>query len=271
MPHAPNPDPELVYISGQADTPQRVLVTGAAGAMGRSIAPALASRGHHVRGFDRVAMPGLSDNVVGDLTDRDAVDRATDGVDTVVHLAGHPDPADMLTSLIEPNVIGPINVVESATLAGVKRIVLASSAQVDNGHDREDSPAHAGTRAPTNYYALAKLWAEDLGAMAARLHGVEVLAVRVTWFIRNPREARQVASRPRLNPCYLSRGDAQRFFARAVEATLPEGEPFHVLYAGGAEAEKYYDMAPSRRVLGYTAEDAFPDGLPFEIEPDPED
>jgi len=269
MSHDPNPGPELVYLHGTADVPRRVLVTGAAGALGRSIAPALASRGHQVSGFDRAPMPHLEDAVIGELTDRAAIDRATDGIDTVIHLAAYPDPADLLGTLLEPNVIGLHHVVESSLLAGAKRLVLASSSQVDAGHDRRSGPAHAGVRAPTNYYALTKLWAEDLGEMTARLHGVEVLAVRIAWFVRNPREAAQIVRRPDVRALYLSRGDAQRFFARAVEATLPAGGPrFHVLYAAGPDGALRYDMEPSRAILGYEPADAFPEGLPVEV-PDP--
>ena len=58
----------------------RVLVTGAAGRVGSTVARGLQAR-HEVRGHDRVPMPDLTDTVVSDLTDFDSMLEATRGVD----------------------------------------------------------------------------------------------------------------------------------------------------------------------------------------------
>ena len=50
----------------------RVLVTGAAGRVGSTVARGLKDR-HEVRGHDRVPMSDLTDTVVSDLDDFDAV------------------------------------------------------------------------------------------------------------------------------------------------------------------------------------------------------
>ena len=50
--------------------PRAVLVTGSAGRIGRAVVAELLTRGHRVRGFDRVPSPGLPDSAVGDLTSR---------------------------------------------------------------------------------------------------------------------------------------------------------------------------------------------------------
>jgi len=67
----------------------KILVTGAAGRVGSTVARGLAPR-HEVRGHDRVPMPFLTDTVVSDLTDFDAVLRATEGMDAVAHIGGLP-------------------------------------------------------------------------------------------------------------------------------------------------------------------------------------
>ena len=71
---------------------RRVLVTGAAGQIGRIACAGLAARGWKVRGLDTVPLDGvdgLADPpVLADLADADAARRATAGVDAVVHLAG---------------------------------------------------------------------------------------------------------------------------------------------------------------------------------------
>src|SRR5438270_10858050 len=93
-------------MTDTATTPKRVLVTGSTGAIGQPLIRHLAARGHAVRGFARRPTPGLTDYVTGDLTDRDAVRRAVDGVDAVVHLGAYPNAADFMEVLLGPNVVG---------------------------------------------------------------------------------------------------------------------------------------------------------------------
>ena len=56
---------------------------------------------------------------------------ACEGVGVIVHLAGTPDDADLETDLLPNNVIGMRNLLEAAVVAHVKRIVFASSMQVN--------------------------------------------------------------------------------------------------------------------------------------------
>src|SRR5262245_59247559 len=107
-----------------------VLVTGSSGRIGRAVVRELLARGHPVRGYDRVATPGLADCVLGDITDGQALRRAAEGVGTIIHLAGTPDDADFMTELLGPNIVGVYQVMEAARLAKVQRLILASSGQV---------------------------------------------------------------------------------------------------------------------------------------------
>ena len=63
----------------------RILVTGAAGRVGSTVARGLQAR-HEVRGHDRVPMPDLADTVVSDLADFDSMLEATRGMDAVATL-----------------------------------------------------------------------------------------------------------------------------------------------------------------------------------------
>src|SRR5688572_6119985 len=123
--------------------PIHVLVTGSAGRIGRAAIAELKRRDHVVRGFDRVISPEVSDSVVGDLTDRAAIDRAMQGIECLIHLAATPDDDDVLGQLVPNNVVGLFNVMEAARKGGVKRIVLASSDQVNWWQQmREEVPIH---------------------------------------------------------------------------------------------------------------------------------
>lgn len=239
-----------------------VLVTGSAGAIGQPVCRELMARGHQVRGFDRVATPGVEDCVVADLRDRATVRQAVHGVESVVHLAAEPDDADFAV-LEGPNVLGLFHVLDAARLENVKRVLLASSIQVlgkwwERGPSR---PASAEDANPSNHYALTKVWAEQMGQMYSRLYGLSVLAVRIAFMVRNLEEALRLRQKE-LFDVYLSRGDVGRFFALAVEAPAVD---FAVVYAAGAGCERRFDMEPARLLLGYEPRDRWPDGLGFDL------
>jgi nucleoside-diphosphate-sugar epimerase len=239
----------------------RVLVTGSAGAIGVPVCRELARRGHVVRGFDRVPSPDVDDAVVGELEDGDAVERAVQGMDSVVHLAAYPNDADFHT-LIGPNVLGLYHVMNSARQAALRRVVLASSVQTVMGWGRQSrDPYSVDESSPGNHYALTKVWAEQMGAMYSRVWGMSVIAARVCWMVRSPAEAVRMMER-KASAHYLSRGDVGRFFACAIEA---EHTGFSVLYATGPDGGERVDLELSRQLIGYEPQDRWPAGLPFEL------
>jgi len=255
-------------MTERASTPHRVLVTGSTGAIGQPLSRYLLGRGHAVRGFARRPTPGLDDAVVGDLTDRDAIRRAVDGVDTVVHLGAYPNDADFMDVLLGPNVVGLYHVCEAAVEFRVKRLVLASTVQVITGHpmsDRavkvEDGPA------PVNHYALTKAWAELAGDMYARVHGLSAISVRIGWLPRNTEEARRLAASPQGRRIFFSHDDSDRFFACCVESPNPAPGTSVVLQATSRPVgPARMDIAPAREVIGYVPQDTWPEGLPFPVE-----
>jgi uronate dehydrogenase len=234
-------------------------VTGAAGAIGKSVCEFLARRGHAIRCFDRV--PSGGDEVLADLADAPAVLAACAGMAAIVHLAATPDDAPFL-ELVPPNVIGVFNVLDAARTCGVQRVVLASSVQVSwsQGTDDRRTAAHA---APRNHYALTKLWAEQMGEMYTRIFPLSIIAARIGWMVRNEGEARAMRQR-QMTQNYVSRRDVSHFMACAIEA--PDVR-FSVLYAIGPGGRELYDLDTARDVIGYEPEDHFPAGLPFTLPP----
>ncbi len=245
-----------------AVTPQRVLVTGSAGNIGTIVTTALRRRGHVVRGFDRRPTPDLADAVLGDLTDPAAVARAMQGMECVVHLAAFANEADFMTVLLPANVIGLYHVCDQARQAGVKKLILASSVQAVGGHDcRQKLVRVEDGTAPTNHYALTKVWAEEMGRMYALKHGLSVLAVRIGWVKLRAPEPANAGLIMRL--IYLSRRDCASFFTCAVEAPLAAGQ-FAVVFASSRHGETAgMDPEPARRLLGYEAQDEYPGGWEY--------
>jgi len=112
----------------------RILVTGAAGFIGSSVARELVGRGAHVvalvePGGDVANLEGLDVEVVtGDLRDPDAVTKATDGCRMVFHIAAlyrfwakHPE------DFYDINVNGTRRVLDAARSAGCERLVYTST------------------------------------------------------------------------------------------------------------------------------------------------
>jgi nucleoside-diphosphate-sugar epimerase len=255
-------------MTDSAASPRRVLVTGSTGSIGQPLSRHLLTRGHAVRGFAPEPTPNLEDFVVGTLEDRDAVRRAVEGVDTVVHLGAYPDSADFMDKLLGPNVIGLYHVCEAAVEAGVKRLILASSVQVVTGHQfRDRAVTLADGPAPVNHYALTKAWLELSGDMYARVHGLSVISVRIGWYPRTTEDAQRLAASQFGRNIFFSHDDARRFFARCVEAENPAPGTSVVLQATSRPASAArMDISLAREVIGYEPQDTFPAGLPFPVE-----
>jgi nucleoside-diphosphate-sugar epimerase len=165
-----------------------VLVTGATGFTGGHLATTLARRGYDVRALVRPrSMERFEQSAVaaagivafrGDLTDRDAIERAAAGVDVVYHIAatyreaGQPDAAYR-----DVNVRGTENVLEAALRGGARRVVHCSTGGV-HGHvahppANEDAPFNPG-----DIYQETKLEAEQLAREYGRTHALEVVVAR---------------------------------------------------------------------------------------------
>ncbi|ROP61138.1 nucleoside-diphosphate-sugar epimerase [Curtobacterium sp. ZW137] len=157
-----------------------MLVTGASGFLGRAVAAAVRDAGHEVRTFQRrpSGVPGVTD-VLGTMTDADAVRAAVDGVEAVVHLAAKVSLAGDPADFVRVNVDGTRSLVAAARDAGVSRFVFVSSPSV--AHTGSSiAGAGASPASPDGArgdYARTKAAAELL-ALDADAPGFAVVAVR---------------------------------------------------------------------------------------------
>jgi len=239
-----------------------VLVTGSAGRIGRAVVKELLARSVPVRGFDRVPTPGLEDQVIGDLVDAAAVQRAMAGVKTLIHLAATPDDDDFLKLLVPNNIVGVYHVFEAAKKAGVRRMILASSGQVI-WHLRETGPWPIDASVqptPRYWYAATKMFLEAAGRAFAEAHKISVIVVRLGWCPRTKEQEAEIAATEWAQDVYLSPGDAGRFFAAA--ATAPGPIPFAILYAISKPTKLMrYDIETARKLIGYEPRDVWPQGV----------
>jgi len=246
---------------------RRVLITGAAGSIGRTACAGLAARGWKVRGLDRASLDGvdgLADPpVVADVTDAAAVRRATEGVDAVVHLAGIATEAPF-DEILEANIEGTFRVFDAARRAGVRRVVFASSNHAVGFVPRSalvtaDIPAR-----PDTYYGVSKVFGEALGQLMADRYGLEVVCLRIGSWKQYPESVRELST-------WISPADGVRLLAAAL--TAPD-VGFAVVYGISANTRAWWDLAPAR-ALGYlSVDDAedYADRIPgVDAEPDRSD
>lgn len=239
-----------------------ILVTGSAGRVGQAVVKELIARGECVRGFDRVPTPGMADSHVGNLADADAVRRATEGAGAVIHLAATPDDADFMAEILPNNIIGLHHVLEATRLAGARRLVLASTGQVNWWQRERTEHAIRPDELPTprHWYAAAKVFAEAIGQGYSESHGLSVIAARLGWCPR-PGQEKEIAALDWAKDLYLSPGDAGRFFHAAVRAPL--SIRFAIVYATSRHLRlPRFDLGPTKSLLGWEPQEQWPDGLP---------
>ena len=158
-------------------------MTGANGFLGRSVVSALRRRGHHVRALVRPAarIEGLWDGSVevarADLRGNAPLSAALEGMDVVLHLAAdvRGDEADALAT----SVAGTQLLLDAISVAGVRRLVLASSVTVYDWHAARRALTEA-TPLTRDFerrraYTLTKHWQERL---VQRAQGIECVILR---------------------------------------------------------------------------------------------
>jgi nucleoside-diphosphate-sugar epimerase len=161
----------------------KVLVTGAAGFVGRHLCARLRDGGatvhEAVRRVDGAARSGVI--AVGDIGPGTEWGPALEGVDAVVHLAARVHlmsdaAADPLAEYRRVNVEGTLRLARQAAAAGVRRLVFASSVKV-NGEGTPPGTAfrEADPPAPADPYGVSKHEAEQGLAATA---GIETAVVR---------------------------------------------------------------------------------------------
>jgi nucleoside-diphosphate-sugar epimerase len=160
------------------------LVTGATGFTGGHLALRLARSGRAVRAL--VRDPGRAGELsaagiellVGDIRDRDALRRATTGIDVVYNIAALYRQAGLPKETYrQVNAVAAGALVEAAGAAGVTRVVHCSTVGVHG--DVEHPPANEDAPLkPGDVYQVTKLEGEQLVRDAGRRVGIAVTIVR---------------------------------------------------------------------------------------------
>ncbi len=264
-----------------------MLVTGASGQIGYMTFKRLVDQPekYEVFGFDRKLL--ASDRVpsswnlelpeerftVGDLSDLGAVSTVVEGMDVVAHLGADPE-GDEWESVLQNNIVGTYNVFEASRLAGVKRVVAASSIMVSDGHRMQEPYLSMMERRlgdipedvqiispeipaePRGIYGASKVWSESLAKVYSHTHGMSCICIRIGQVERDRPRPPQGAD------IYVSQRDIVQIIEKSI--TAPDSVRLDTFYGMSNNDYRWVDIARARDVIGYVPEDRAEDAHDYE-------
>lgn len=263
------------------------LVTGGAGFIGSHVVEALLERGDRVRVLDDLSTGkttnldpflGRIEFVKGSLVDRDAVERAVDGVDVVYHQAALASVPRSVAAPLDTHAAcatGTLNLLDAARRCGVRRVVYAGSSSVYGDRTGAAAKNETDLPDPVSPYAAAKASGELYCQAFTAAYGLETVTVRY-FNVFGPRQdpnGEYAAVIPKFVIAML-RGERPRIFGDglqsrdftyvanvvkgnllAAEVPAASGKTFNV--ACGGQLSLIELVAAINRVLGTKIEPIF--------------
>jgi len=212
---------------------ERLLITGAAGGLGRVLRDQLAPMARVLRLADitPIADPRPNEEVVTcDLADAASVDAMVAGCDGIVHLGGI-SVETPFAPILQANILGLYNLYEAARRHGQPRIVFASSNHTV-GFFRQDERLGPDTPLrPDSLYGVSKVFGEALARMYFDKFGQETALVRIGSATAEPENYRMLGS-------WFSHRDFVALIA-AVFAAPRLGCP--VIWGASANSQGWWD------------------------------
>ncbi len=189
----------------------RILLTGAAGGLGRVLRERLTRYAEVLRVSDIApvgeARPG-EEAVVCDLADAAAVDALVRDVDVVVHLGGV-SVERPFEEVLPANIQGAYHLYEAARRHGVRRIVFASSNHVTGFYRQDERIDTMAPQRPDSCYGLSKAFGEQLARFYFDRYGIESVCLRIGSSFPEPRDRRMLAT-------WLGYDDLEQLVRRAM-------------------------------------------------------
>lgn len=224
---------------------ERILITGAAGALGREMRRRLKGRYPLIRLSDVQPMdpaePG-EEVVVCDLADGPGVEALCRGIDAIVHFGGYSKENDW-PGILAPNILGAVHLWEGARKGAVDRVLFASSNHAIGLYRRSQRIDHAAPPRPDGRYGLSKAFGEDLACLYAYKHGVRGFSMRIGSCFPEPTNARALST-------WLSYPDLERLVRVGLHADYVN----EIVYGVSRNTRSWWDNANAYR-LGYDPQD----------------
>ena len=225
----------------------RLLLTGAAGGLGRELRPRLKAHCAVLRLSDIAELGAAAageELMPAALEQADAVLAFLAGVDAVVHLGGV-SVEGPFEPILQANIVGAYNLYEAARKQRVRRIVFASSNHV-TGFYRQDQIIDATMpMRPDGYYGLSKAFGENLAQFYFDRYGIETVSLRIGSSFSEPKDRRMLAT-------WMSYDDLERLVVASLTAPVVGHS---VIYGMSDNAAVWWDNTPARHI-GYRPQDS---------------
>jgi nucleoside-diphosphate-sugar epimerase len=235
--------------------PRRVLVTGAGGHIGSYYAEHAPA--HHLRRLmmrreevDTLDLSRFGEVVEATLGNRPRLIEICQGIDTVIHLAADPNPDARWDSLLESNIVGTYNLMSAARMAGVRRVIYASSIHAVSGYPADVQVKTSEPVNPGDLYGVSKCFGEALGRYFAEQEGMSVIALRIGAF--QPLATAADPDAAGLLDAFISRRDMHQLIVRCVD---DETLRFAIFHALSNNRFKRLDLSDVRALIGYEPRD----------------
>ena len=245
----------------------RILITGAAGAIGALLRTGLARPDRELVLLDVVAPPEpapgeAARSLTASVEDLDALLAAAQGADAIIHLAGLATGGHPWDEYVRVNLTGTYNVLEAARRAGVPRVIYASSNHAVGFTERPpgavEVPATLAPR-PDSYYGVCKVAGEALCSLYHDRHGLDAICLRIGSCRPVPDDRRCLWS-------WLSYPDTVRLLEASLTAPAPG---FRIVWGVSANSRRWWSLQEGR-AIGYEPEDDAEDHVAAILATDPE-
>ena len=219
-----------------------LLLTGAAGGLGRELRPRLGRRVARLRLSDIAEMAPATageEVVTAALEDAAAVDRIVAGADAIVHLGGISTEGPF-EPILQANIVGIHHLYEAARRHGVRRIVYASSNHVTGFYGQDEAVSPTSPLRPDGHYGLSKAFGENLARFYFDRYGIETACLRIGSSFPAPRNRRMLAT-------WLSYDDLERLVVACLTAPVVG---FSIVYGMSDNRTTWWDNTSARH-LGF--------------------
>lgn len=232
-------------------TRERILLTGAAGRIGRVIVPIL-RQSYALRLLDlEPVATERDDHVVRcDLRNFCALKRACKGVRALVHLAAVSDEADFHSKLLPANLEGVYNAFEAARQAGLRKVIFASTAQTVLNYGKGHWVTPDMPPRPFTVYACTKVFGEALARYYADTHGMMMIVLRICYF-RNYDDPLLRVPGHDVQREWVSPRDLTHIIVKGLRKDISHG----VFFAVSNNTGRYWDIRNAQEILGYNPQD----------------
>jgi uronate dehydrogenase len=225
----------------------RLLLTGAAGGLGKVLRPRLKPWCTLLRLSD---IADLGSAASGEELQPAALEKAgevhalLDGVDAVVHLGGV-SVEGPFEAILQANIVGAYNLYEAARKHGVRRIVFASSNHVTGFYRQDEVIAPSMPMRPDGHYGLSKAFGENLAQFYFDRYGLETVSLRIGSSFTQPKDRRMLAT-------WLSYDDLERLVVASLTAPLVGHS---VIYGMSDNTTSWWDNTAAKHI-GYRPQDS---------------